>query len=303
LQSKDLVYQGLIPEPKGYQSSKEASDTPQMLFRSTKFGDKQDRPLTKGDGSWSYFGADLAYVSDKINRGFESLIMVLGADHIGYIERFKAGVEALSEGKVDCDIRVCQLVKYLEDGVPVSMSKRQGTFVSVGALIDEIGCDAFRFMMITKTNEMPLDIDIKKVQQQSKDNPVFYVNYAYARSQSILKKIEESFPDSAGIDSSDNVFLLIKKQEIALIRKFAQWPKVLEDSALSREPHRIVSYLQDLAVQFHSLWELCDEGISYRFVVKDNLSLTLARSLIARGAMSVIKSAFDIIGIVPMSHM
>ena len=153
LKSKDLVYEGTIPEPKGYQSLQETSPTSQMLFRSTRFGDKQDRSLTKGDGSWSYFGAELAYIQDKISRGFESLVMVLGADHIGYLERLKAAVEALSNASVSCDVRVCQLVKYLEDGVPVSMSKRKGTFVSVKALIDEIGCDVFRFMMITKTND------------------------------------------------------------------------------------------------------------------------------------------------------
>ncbi len=304
LESKDLVYKGFIPQPKGYQSLQEDPNVPQLLFRSTKFGDKQDRSLTKGDGSWSYFGAELAYTQDKINRGFESLIMVLGADHIGYVERLKAAVEALSDGNVSCDVRVCQLVKYLEDGIPVSMSKRQGTFVSMRALIEEIGCDAFRFMMITKTNDVPLDIDIKKVQEQSKDNPVFYVNYAYARSRSILRKIEECFASLFNTSVAESyVCYLTTKEEIALIRKLSQWPKILEDSAISREPHRIVSYLQDLSMQFHSLWDLCDERIPYRFIIKDDLPITFARSLLARGTINVIKSAFDVIGIVPMDSM
>ncbi len=305
LKNKNLVYEGVIPEPKGHQGSQREPDVPQLLFKSTQFGDSQDRSLAKGDGSWSYFGGEIAYTKDKIDRGFESLIVVLGADHIGYVDRLKAAVNALSDDKVDCHIRVCQLVRYFEDGVPIAMSKRKGTFASVQSLIEEIGCDVFRFMMISKANEVGLDIDITKVQAQSKDNPIFYVNYAYARSKSVLRKIEEHFPqclNNLEINTCD-MSQLTRKEELAIIRKFTQWPKVLEDAALSLEPHRIVAYLQDLAVQFHYLWDLCDVKSPYRLIVKDDLSLTVARSLIARATINIIDSGFDIIGIEPMNSM
>jgi arginyl-tRNA synthetase len=304
LKAKNLVYEGVIPEPKGHQGPAREC-LPQLLFKSTQFGDIQDRSVAKEDGSWSYFGAELAYIKDKIDRGFESLIIVLGADHIGYVDRLKAAVEALSEGNTHCDIRVCQLVKYFESGVPIAMSKRKGTFASVKSLIEEIGCDVFRFMMISKTNDIPLDIDITTVQAQSKDNPVFYVNYAYARSRSVLRKIDEHFPGC--LNNLDfkigDASKLTRKEELAIIRKFAQWPKVVEEAALSREPHRIVAYLGDLAVQFHYLWDLRDLQDPYRFIVKNDLPLTVARSLIARATINIIDSGFGIIGIEPMTFM
>jgi arginyl-tRNA synthetase len=301
---KDLVYEGYLPRPQGYDSVK-ANESSHLLFRSTKFGDSQDRSLQKDDGDWSYFGSELAYTQDKIDRGFDIIVVLLGADHAGYVERLKAAIEALSEGKITSQVKVCQLVKYLEDGLSVSMSKRQGNFVTLKSLIEDVGHDVVRFMMISKKNDVPMDFDLVKIKEHSRDNPVFYVHYAHARAQSVLRKAQDLCPEAIKIleGPSLNLNPLIQKEEIALIRKFSEWPKIVTDVALSGEVHRIVFYLQEIAVSFHSLWDLCGTENSYRFIVRENINLTASRLLLVKGMISILNQGFSVIGINPMNVM
>lgn len=304
LEKKDLIFEGTLPPPKGM-AQEDWVAKEQTLFRSTYFGDDQDRPVKKSDGSWTYFAADMAYGADKVARGFESVIVVLGADHSGYVKRMEAIIKSLSEGKVECDIKLCQLVNYLEDGDLVKMSKRAGTFTTVRDVIQEVGKDIVRFIMLTRKNDIPLDFDIEKVKDQSKDNPVFYVNYAHVRALSILRNAKQSCGDAyeAYTKQECDLSLLTTEEEMDLMKLLASWPKILEGAAVNYEPHRIAFYLMNLASSFHSLWNLGKENNDYRFVIEEDTKLTSSRLMLVEAVRLVVNSGLKLIGTTPMNKM
>jgi arginyl-tRNA synthetase len=297
LDSKGLIYQGVLEPPKG----KEPEDwepRPQTLFKSTDFGDDCDRALKKSDGSWTYFAPDIAYHYDKIQRGFDVLVDVLGADHGGYVKRMEAVVSALSDGSVPISIKLCQLVKVLRGGEPAKMSKRAGTFVTAREAVEEVGKDVLRFIMLTRKNDAPLDFDFEKVVEQSKDNPVFYVQYAHARCHSILRKAEE-----AGHQAQiGNYALLSHPAEIGLLKRLAMWPVLVEQAAAAYEPHRVAFYLADLAEELHSFWTLGNKNEDLRFIVVDE-KLTAARLVLVQSIATVIASGLQVLGVEPLEEM
>ncbi|MFL4997109.1 MAG: arginine--tRNA ligase, partial [Microvirga sp.] len=256
LKARDLVYMGRLPPPKG-QKDEDWEDREQLLFRATAYGDEVDRPLMKSDGSYTYFASDIAYHRSKYERGFLSMIDVLGADHGGYVKRMQAAVRAVSDNKAELDVKLCQLVKLLRGGEPVKMSKRSGDFVTLREVVDEVGRDATRFMMIFRKNDAPLDFDLAKVVEQSKDNPVFYVQYAHARCASVFRQAAEAFPgadfSAAQLERAD-LSILSDEAEMDIIHRIAQFPRTIEAAAEAHEPHRVAFYLYDLASAFHSLW-------------------------------------------------
>jgi len=304
LQGMGLIYEGQLPPPKG-KIDDDWSERTQKLFKSTVFGDVQDRPVQKSDGTWSYLASDLAYAKDKIDRGFDSLIYILGADHSGYVKRIEAIVKALSNGQVNVDVKICQLVNFVENSIPIKMSKRSGNFTTVKDVTNEVGKDIVRFMMLTRKNDALLDFDIKKVKEQSKDNPIFYVQYAFVRTISILDNCKKLIPEAYDklLLNESNLSLLSSEEEIHIIKLLASWPKVLEGAAKHFEPHRIAFYLLNLAAKFHALWNFGKENNDYRFLVEDNIDLTAARLSLAKSIQKVIKSGFDIIGIEAMTKM
>lgn len=304
LKAKNLIYSGTLPPPKGKPQDEWVSKE-QLLFKSTDYGDDQDRPVQKNDGSWSYLAADIAYAENKINRGFEQLIIILGADHGGYVRRMEAIVKSLSDNKVGVEVKLCQLVNYIENGELVKMSKRAGTFTTVRDVINEVGKDIIRFIMLTRKNDIGLDFDLAKVKEQSKDNPVFYVNYAYVRAISILKTAAETAPAALELFTNQDfdLSLLASEEEIQLMKLLASWPRTLVGAALHFEPHRIVFYLQNLASSFHSLWNLGKENNDYRFVIEANPTLTAARLLLATCVKNVIHAGFNVIGVEPAEKM
>ena len=304
LTNMGLIYEGTLPAPKGKIHVK-WDNRVQKLFKSTKYGDSQDRPIEKADGSWSYFASDLAYAKDKIDRGANHLIYVLGADHSGYVKRIEAIVKALGKEQIKVDVKICQLVNFIENGVPVKMSKRLGSFASVQDVNHEVGKDIIRFMMLTRQNDKPLDFDLVKVKEQSRENPIFYVQYAHVRTISILSKAMELMPESyssfeAGIY---DLSLLSSEEEIDIIKLLAAWTKTLEVSAKYFEPHRIAFYLINLASKFHSIWNFGKENSDYRFVIENNKELTTARLALAKAIQKVIASGFEVIGVEPMNKM
>ncbi|MGV2431917.1 MAG UNVERIFIED_CONTAM: arginine--tRNA ligase [Rickettsiaceae bacterium] len=304
LTKKGLVFKGTLPPPKG-KPSDDWIEKEQLLFKSTAFGDDQDRPLQKGDGSWAYFASDVAYAGDKIDRGFDCIIVVLGADHGGYVKRMEAAIKSLSDNKVDVDIKLCQLVNYLENGDLVKMSKRAGTFTTVSDVIKEVGKDIVRFIMLTRKNDIGLDFDLNKVKEQSKDNPVFYVNYAHVRALSIIAKAKEVSENAYNIfyQKQGNVSLLSTEEEIQIMKLLASWPKILEGAAIHFEPHRIAFFLQNLSSFFHALWNLGKENNNYRFIVEKNVELTAARLMLVDAVRIVIATGLRIIGTEPMEKM
>ncbi len=256
LRAKDLIYEGRLPPPKG-SAVEDWEDREQTLFRSTLFGDDVDRPLKKSDGSYTYFASDIAYHKDKIDRGFASLVDVWGADHGGYVKRMRAAVQALSDGRVDLEVRLCQLVRLMRAGEPVKMSKRSGDFVTLREVVDEVGADPVRFIMLMRKNDATLDFDLAKVIEQSADNPVFYVQYAHARASSVARQARATFPGidvSAAALAGADLTLLVDEGERALMRKLADFPRVVAQGAQAREPHRIAFFAHELATQFHSYW-------------------------------------------------
>jgi arginyl-tRNA synthetase len=299
LRSKGLVYEGTLPPPKG-QVPDDWEDREQTLFRASDFGDDTDRALKKSDGSYTYFAADVAYFQDKFERGFQETIYVLGADHGGYAKRLQAVGKAVSDGKTDVIVRFCQLVKLMRDGEPVKMSKRSGDFITLREVVEEVGSDPVRFMMLFRKNDAPLDFDFKKVTEQSKDNPVFYVQYGYARCCSVLREAKEKLAD---LDLSDNslnnadLTLLDDSGELELIAKMAEWPKLVAAAAETHEPHRIAFYLHDLASSLHSHWNKGKDLPHLRFIIPGNVKLTLARLALVRGISSVISSGLAILGV------
>ncbi|MFV9891148.1 MAG: arginine--tRNA ligase [Rickettsia conorii subsp. raoultii] len=304
LERMGLIYEGTLPAPKG-KIHEEWDNRVQKLFKSTRYGDSQDRPIEKADGSWSYFASDLAYAKDKIERGANHLIYVLGADHSGYVKRIEAIVKALGKEQVKVDVKICQLVNFVENGVPVKMSKRLGSFASVQDVNHEVGKDIIRFMMLTRQNDKPLDFDLVKVKEQSRENPIFYVQYAHVRTISILSKARELMPESYNNFEAGkyDLSLLSSEEEIEIIKLLASWTKTLEAAAKYFEPHRIAFYLINLASKFHSMWNFGKENSDYRFVIESNKELTLARLALASAIQKVIASGLEVIGVEPMNKM
>lgn len=299
LRDKGLVYQGTLPPPKG-QVPEDWEDREQTLFRASDFGDDTDRALKKSDGSYTYFAADVAYFQDKFERGFNETIYVLGADHGGYAKRLQAVGKAISDGKTDVIVRFCQLVKLMRDGEPVKMSKRSGDFITLRDVVDEVGPDPVRFMMLFRKNDAPLDFDFKKVTEQSKDNPVFYVQYGHARCRSVLRQAVEETGEAdlgdAALAAAD-LALLDDSGELELIAKLAEWPKVVDAAAETHEPHRIAFYLHELASSLHGHWNKGYELPHLRFIQAGNLKLTLARLALVRAVSLVLASGLSILGV------
>ncbi len=306
LRERGYVYEGRLPPPKGT-PVEDYEDREQTLFRSTEFGDDVDRPLKKSDGSYTYFASDIAYHRSKIERGFRSLIDVWGADHGGYIKRMQAAVAALSDRKAELDVKVVQLVRLLRAGEPVKMSKRAGEFVTLREVVDEVGRDAVRFMMLFRKNDATLDFDLAKVIEQSRDNPVFYVQYGHARGQSIFRNARAAFPDlpadMASLGDVAKLERLSDPAEFSLIRNVALYPRVVEAAAAAHEPHRIAFYLFDLASEFHSLYTLGNATPHLRFIIQDDRELTEARLVLVQGVVTVLASGLALLGVDAPSEM
>jgi arginyl-tRNA synthetase len=305
LRKKGLVYEGRLEKPKGH-DDEEWEDREQTLFKSTDFGDDVDRALMKSDGSYTYFAADLAYHRSKLERGFLHMINVFGADHSGYIKRMKAAVKALSDGKADLDIKVCQLVRLLRNGEPVKMSKRAGTFVTLREVVDEVGRDPVRFMMLYRKNDATLDFDLAKVVEQSKDNPVFYVQYAHARAHSVFRNVREAMPDldvSASALAKADLSLISDVGELEILKRMALWPRIVAGAARAHEPHRIAFYLYELASLFHGHWTRGTDSPHLRFIRLENPGLTVARLAMVQACAQVIASGLDLLGVEAPSEM
>ncbi len=305
LEKSGLLYTGVLEPPKG-KLPDDWEPRPQLLFRSTNFGDDIDRPLKKADGNWTYFAGDLAYHLDKYHRGFNKMINIWGADHSGYVKRMRSGVKALTNGEGDLNVRICQLVTLLRDGEPVRMSKRSGNFVKLRSVIDEVGKDVVRFIMLTRKNDAPLEFDLVKVLEQSRDNPVFYVQYAHARCCSVLRHAAEAMPgipqDGVSLSHTD-LNLLIDNSELDLIKFLTNWPRLLESAAEAYEPHRVAFYLFDLAAAFHGLWTKGKENAGLRFLLPEDEALTAARLAMIQAVAFVIASGLEIFGVEPVEEM
>jgi arginyl-tRNA synthetase len=295
LENKGLIYEGVLEPPKGKKPD-DWEPRQQTLFKSTEHGDDVDRPVKKSDGSWTYFAPDIAYHYDKIERGFDTVIDIFGADHGGYVKRMKAAVSALSDGQVGCDIKLMQLVKLFKNGEPFKMSKRAGNFVLLRDVVEQVGPDVTRFHMLTRKNDAPLDFDFDKVLEQSKDNPVFYVQYAHARICSVLRKADE-----AGVTLTDTASLT-DEAEITLAKKLAEWPRLVEIAAKGHEPHRIAFYLYDLASDFHTLWNKGNDKPELRFL-QDDLAASAAKIALPRAVAVVISAGLGILGVTPADEM
>ncbi|WP_417767831.1 arginine--tRNA ligase [Stappia sp.] len=305
LRERDLVYEGTLPPPKG-QLPEDWEDREQTLFRASAFGDDIDRPLKKSDGSYTYFAADVAYFLSKYQRGFKEMIFILGADHGGYVKRLEAVGRAISGGDAKVIVRLCQLVKLFRAGEQVTMSKRSGDFITLRDVVEEVGCDPVRFMMLYRKNDAPLDFDFKKVTEQSKDNPVFYVQYGHARCSSVLRQAGEEFPDLdlsakalSGIDFSG----LTDSGERDIAAKLAAWPRLVESAAEAHEPHRVSFYLHELASALHSQWNKGKDSPQLRFINAEDRQTTLARLGLVRAVSLVLASGLGILGVAAPEEM
>jgi arginyl-tRNA synthetase len=303
LRGKGDVYEGRLPPPKGA-PVEDYEDREQTLFRAIAYGDDVDRPLLKSDGSYTYFASDIAYHKDKFDRGFRNLVDVWGADHGGYIKRMQAAVKAVTSGSAALDVKIVQLVKLLRNGEPVKMSKRSGDFVTLREVVDEVGSDAVRFMMLFRKNDAVLDFDLAKVLEQSKDNPVFYVQYGHARGHSIFKNAREVIPDLPEQDRARGAFLgdaaverLTDPAELSLLRQLAQYPRLIDAAAAAHEPHRIAFYLYDLASEFHALWTRGRDLPYLRFIINNDAEITKARLALVQGVVSVLASGLAVLGV------
>ncbi|OIQ74747.1 arginine--tRNA ligase [mine drainage metagenome] len=303
LDRQGLIYKGVLEPPKG-KTLEDWEPREQLLFRSTAHGDDVDRPVQKSDGSWTYFAPDIAYHFDKVQRGFDALIDILGADHGGYVKRMKAAVAALSGGRVPLDIKLIQLVRLFKNGEPFKMSKRAGTFVTLRDVVEQAGADVTRFVMLTRKNDAALDFDFAKVLEQSKDNPVFYVQYAHARICSVLRRARD-----AGIAVDDATLLnadltrLDHKAELDLAKKIAEWPRLVEIAARGHEPHRVAFYLYELASDLHGHWNRGNDDTSLRFVQEGDVAATQAKIALARATAVVISAGLGILGVKPLDEM
>jgi arginyl-tRNA synthetase len=312
LREKGHVEKGVLEPPKG-EAPEDWEAKEQLLFLSTKFGDDMDRTIAKSDGSYTYFAGDLALTMDKINRlhadgtrGFEQLIYMFGADHGGYVKRMEASAAALSDNTVHVDIKLCQLVHLFKKGEPVRMSKRAGNFVTVRDVLDEVGKDILRFVMLMRKTNQDMEFDLDKVKEQSKDNPVFYVQYAHARAKSLLRMAREQVPEAVAASEApteEHLALLTHPEELALIRLLASYPRVIEQAASAHEPHRIIYYVQEVAAQFHGLWNIGHGDSAIRFVQADNPLLTTARLSLARAMASVVASGLNLCGVTPVEEL
>ena len=307
LDGKGLIYQGVLEPPKGKEPPPDWEPQPQTLFKSSQFGDDSDRALKKSDGSWTYFAPDIACHFNKVSRGYTQMIDVWGADHIGYIKRMQSAVNAITDGEAALEVKVCNLVKLMRGGEPVKMSKRSGSFITLREVVDEVGKDAVRFMMLTRKNDAPLDFDFDVVKDKSRDNPVFYVQYAHARICSVLRNAAEA--GFAAQDLTDaalaqtDISSLKDPAEVGLIRNLANYPRMLSAAAEAREPHRVAFYLMELAAEFHALWNLGKERLDLRFIQEDDREGSLARLALIRAAATVIASGLDVIGVTPEHEM
>ena len=303
LREKGLIYEGVLEAPKGKRPD-EWEPREQTLFKSTDHGDDVDRPVQKSDGSWTYFAPDIAYHHDKVARGFDHLIDVFGADHGGYVKRMKAAVSALSAGSISLDIKLTQLVRLFKNGEPFKMSKRAGTFITLRNLVEQVGADATRFVMLTRKNDAPLDFDFAKVLEQTKENPVFYVQYAHARISSVLRK---AIAANIAVDdktlNSANLSALTDISEYRLASKLAEFPRLIEISARNNEPHRIAFYLYDLASEFHALWNKGNDHPDLRFLQESDVATTQSKIALIRATAVVISSGLGILGVTPAQEM
>ena len=303
LRAQGLIYQGVLEPPKG-KTLEDWEPREQTLFRSTAHGDDVDRPIMKSDGSWTYFAPDIAYHYNKISRDFDMLIDIFGADHGGYVKRMKAAVSALSNGRVPLDVKLIQLVKLYKNGEPFKMSKRAGTFVTLRDVVEMVGVDVTRFVMLTRKNDATLDFDFDKVLEQSKDNPVFYVQYANARVHSVLRKAAE-----AGVEVTDaalggaDLALLNHEAELAMMRKLAEWPRIVELAARTQEPHRVAGYLSEVAAEFHGLWNRGNDLPALRFIQEGDHATTAAKIALTRATSVVISAGLAILGVKPVEEM
>ena len=318
LRAQDLIYVGKLEAPKtekGVGALPEGyDDKEQTLFRSTQFGDDQDRVVKKADGTPTYFGADLAYIRSKFERGAKIFIMPLGFDHAGYIKRLTSATKALTHDQAQLKIILCQMVKFMKDGQPLKMSKRSGNFITAREVIDEVGADVLRFIMLTRKNDAPLDFDLSKVIEQSKDNPIFYVQYAHARCCSVLRNLKNDYPvfyaqifdtnqqfkEFANFNFLNN---LVDEAEINLIKKLANYIRTIEMAVTNYEPHRLAFYLQELSAEFHGLWHKGSENPQLKFIIKDNFELTLSRIYLITAVKKIISHCLDIFNIKALEEM
>ena len=303
LRDKGLIYRGTLEPPKG-KTPEDWEPREQTLFKSTDYGDDVDRPIMKSDGGWTYFAPDIAYHYDKVTRGYDQLIDVFGADHGGYVKRMKAAVAALSENKVPLDIKLIQLVRLFKNGEPFKMSKRAGTFITLRDVVDQVGADVTRFVMLTRKNDAPLDFDFDKALEQSKDNPVFYVQYAHARVCSVLRKAAEAgiTADDATLSAAD-LSGLTHEAELTVAKKIAEWPRLVEIAARTNEPHRVAFYLYELAGEFHGLWNRGNDDLSLRFIQEGDAATSQAKIALARAVAVVISAGLGILGVTPAEEM
>jgi len=303
LRAKGDVYEGRLQPPKGA-PVEDYEDREQTLFRATAYGDDVDRPLKKSDGGYTYFASDIAYHKSKFDRGFHNLVDVWGADHGGYVKRVEAAIKAVTSGKATLDVKIVQLVRLLRSGEPVKMSKRSGDFVTLREVVDEVGKDAVRFMMLYRKNDAVLDFDLAKVIEQSRENPVFYVQYGHARGHSVFRNAREVVPDLPEDASARAAFLgqaaverLTDPAELDLLRRLALYPRIIEAAAAAHEPHRIAFYLYDLASEFHALWTRGRDLPYLRFIINNDAEITKARLALVQGVVSVLASGLAILGV------
>ena len=303
LKDKGLIYTGIIEAPKG-KTYTNWQAREQLLFKSTEFGDDIDRPIKKSDGSWTYFAPDMAYHADKLKRGFDVVIDILGADHSGYVSRLEAVIKAFAEKKVEFEVKLVQLVKLIKNKKVLKMSKRAGDYVLIQDLLEEVSSDVIRFVMLSRNNDVPLDFDIDLMLSKSKDNPVFYVNYAHARIVSVLKRAAElkMWPITGEEDLEKRTTPFIEN-ELTLVKKLSEWPNVVKQSAKFHEPHRIAFYLNEVASSFHSLYQSSNAYGQYRFIVEDSPDLCTTRLVLASCTQIVIKNGLYLLGIVPLDEM
>ncbi len=299
LRQQGMVYEGRLEAPKG-KTPEEWEDREQTLFRATDYGDDTDRALVKSDGSYTYFAADIAYHRNKFLRGFTHMVIVLGADHSGYIKRLQAAVKAVSHGAADIDVRICQLVRLMKNGEPFKMSKRSGDLVTLADVVDEVGADAVRFMLQFRRNDAAMDFDFALVKEQTRDNPVFYVQYAHARTYSIFRNAAKELPGmditTSALKRAD-VRRITTPAELDLVRVLAAWPRTVAAAAVAHEPHRVAFYVHDLAAAFHAFWAKGNEDVQLRFVNQDDPTLTLARLALVDAVRQVIVNALGILGV------
>ncbi len=299
LRSEDMIYQGRLEPPKG-KTPEDWEDREQTLFRATNYGDDVDRPLVKSNGQYTYFAADIAYHRNKYLRGFKHMVNVLGADHSGYVKRLQAAVKAVSHGEADIDVRICQLVRLLKNGEPFKMSKRSGDLVLLSDVVEEVGADATRFMLLYRRNDAAMDFDFAVVKEQSRDNPVFYVQYAHARTYSVFRKVAEDMPtlvvDAEALAAAD-LSVLSSEADLELIRALAQWPRIVASAAEAHEPHRVAFYLYELAGAFHGFWAKGNQDVALRFVNADNSKLTIARLALVGAVRQVLVNGLSLLGV------